>query len=272
MILAPLENFDFLAWMEENMWKVAFTLMVILVVFVIIFIMKLITMRAKKGKNKRGYTVIKLIESIIKYIVVLISFFVILGIWGIDVTTALAGVGIVGLVVGLGAQDLIKDLIAGIGIVMDDQYDVDEVVEINGFKGKVLEIGLRTTRLVNALGEVRIIRNGGISEVTNYSRTFSVAVALVDVAYKENVEKVFALLDERLPSLKENYPQIIEGPVVIGVEKLGDKGVTIKITAKTNAEEHYAVQRAMFKYIKELFEENNVEIPYPQVIVREVNE
>ena len=232
--------------------------------------MKIIAVRVKKGKNKRSYTVIKLVESIIKYIIIIIDIFVLLGIWGIDVTAALAGVGIVGLVVGLGAQDLIKDLIAGIGIVIDDQYDVDEVVEINGFKGKVTEIGLRTTRLVNATGEIRIIRNGSISDLSNFSRTFSVAIALIDISYDEDIDRVIKILDDNLPSLKDNYPQIIEGPIVVGVDALADSSVTIRVTAKTNPEDHYAVQRALLKYTKELFEQNDIEMPYPQVVVHGV--
>lgn len=258
------------AWLEINLWRLILSIIAILVAVVLILIMKIIAIRVKRGKNKRRYTVIKLVESIIKYIIIIIDIFVLLGIWGIDVTAALAGVGIVGLVVGLGAQDLIKDLIAGIGIVMDDQYDVDEVVEINGFKGKVTEIGLRTTRLVNAAGEIRIIRNGSISDLSNFSRTFSVAVALIDISYDEDIDKVIKVLDDNLPSLKENYPQIIEGPIVVGVDALADSSVTIRVTAKTNPEDHYSVQRALLKYIKELFEANNIDMPYPQVVVHEV--
>ena len=270
LILKIPTDIEIKEWVETNLWRLVLSVIAVLVATILILIMKVITTRVKKGKNKRRYTVIKLVESIIKYLVILIDFFVLLGIWGINVTAALAGVGIVGLVVGLGAQDLIKDLIAGIGIVMDDQYDVDEVVEINGFKGKVTEIGLRTTRLVNASGEIRIIRNGSISDLSNFSRTFSVAVALIDISYDEDIDKVIKVLDDNLPSLKENYPQIIEGPVVVGVDALADSSVTIRVTAKTNPEDHYAVQRALLKYTKELFEENNIDMPYPQVVVHGV--
>lgn len=270
LILKIPTDIEIKEWIETNLWRLVLSVIAVLVATILILIMKVITARVKKGKNKRRYTVIKLVESIIKYLVILIDFFVLLGIWGINVTAALAGVGIVGLVVGLGAQDLIKDLIAGIGIVMDDQYDVDEVVEINGFKGKVTEIGLRTTRLINASGEIRIIRNGSISDLSNFSRTFSVAVALIDISYDEDIDKVIKVLDDNLPSLKENYPQIIEGPVVVGVDALADSSVTIRVTAKTNPEDHYAVQRALLKYTKELFEENNIDMPYPQVVVHGV--
>lgn len=262
-----MDGFNFSVWFEENIWRLVFSLVTIICATTLILIMKIISSRVRKVKNKRSYTVIKLVESIVKYLIILITIFVFLGIWGIDVTTAVAGIGIVGLVVGLGAQDLIKDLIAGIGIVMDNQYDVDEVVEINGFKGKVMEIGLRTTRLINASGEIRIIRNGSITDLSNFSRTYSLAVALIDISYDEDIDKVTKLLDDKLPSLKENYPQIIEGPVVVGVETLADSSITIKVTAKTNPEDHYSVQRGMYKYIKELFDENNVDMPYPQIVV-----
>lgn len=262
-----LNDIDLGSWLESNLFNLIFSVVTIIVAITLILIMKIISSKVKKMKNKRSYTVIKLVESIVKYLIILISIFVLLGLWGVDVTTALAGIGIVGLVVGLGAQDLIKDLIAGIGIVIDNQYDVDEVVEINGFKGKVIEIGLRTTRLVNATGEIRIIRNGSISDLSNFSRTFSVAVALIDIAYEENIDKVINLLEEKLPMLIEIYPQIIEGPIVVGVDTLADSSVTIKVTAKTNPEDHYSVQRGLLKYIKELFDEYNINMPYPQVVV-----
>lgn len=262
-----LNDIDLGSWLESNLFNLIFSVVTIIVAITLILIMKIISSKVKKMKNKRSYTVIKLVESIVKYLIILISIFVLLGLWGVDVTTALAGIGIVGLVVGLGAQDLIKDLIAGIGIVIDNQYDVDEVVEINGFKGKVIEIGLRTTRLVNATGEIRIIRNGSISDLSNFSRTFSVAVALIDIAYEENIDKVINLLEEKLPMLIETYPQIIEGPIVVGVDTLADSSVTIKVTAKTNPEDHYSVQRGLLKYIKELFDEYNINMPYPQVVV-----
>ena len=260
---------DLATWITRNAYNLIITIVIILIAMVLLIFFKFVTGKIKKIKNKRTYTVLKLIESIIKYIIVLITFFVILGVWGFDVTEALVGVGIIVLVIGLGAQDLIKDLIAGIGIVIDEQYDIDEIIEINGFKGKVVEIGLRTTKLVNNYGEIKTIRNGTISEVSNFSRTFSVAVVKVNIGYKENIDTVITLLDELLPSLKENYPQIIEGPIVTGVESLDDNAITLQITAKTECEEHYKVQRALLKRIKELFEEHNIEIPYNKIKVIE---
>lgn len=256
------------AWFQD---PVFLTILIVAVALILILILKLISIKMKKGKNKRGFTIIKLLESIGKYLIIIISIFSIFSIWGVDVTAALAGVGILGLIIGLGAQDLIKDLLAGIGIVFDNQYEIDDIVEINGFKGKVTEIGLRTTQLINYKGEIRIIRNGNITEVSNFSRTFSLAVVVINVAYKENIDNVINLLDEKLPQMKEEYTQIIEGPIVAGVEALENSSVSIKITAKTNAEEHYAVERALLKKVKETFEENNIEIPFNQIVVHGVN-
>lgn len=249
-------------WIKVNAYNLIITIAIILIAFIVLIFLKFITTKIKKIKNKRTYTVVKLIESIIKYLIVIIAFFVILGVWGFNVTEALVGVGIIVLVIGLGAQDLIKDLIAGLGIVIDEQYDIDEIVKINNFKGKVVEVGLRTTKLVDTYGEIKIIRNGTITEVSNFSRTFSVAKVYVTIDYSENIDKVISLLDESLPSLKENYPQIIEGPIVSGVENLDNNGVVLKINAKTECEAHYKVERALYKRIKELFEEKNIKIPY----------
>ena len=213
-------------WFQD---PVFLTILIVAVALILILILKLISIKMKKGKNKRGFTIIKLLESIGKYLIIIISVFSIFSIWGVDVTAALAGVGILGLIIGLGAQDLIKDLLAGIGIVFDNQYEIDEVVEVNGFKGKVIEIGLRNTKLINANGEIRIIRNGMISQVSNFSRSFSVAAINVDILYNENIDNVIELLNEKLPLLKENYNQIIEGPIVAGVDELKNNAVSIRI-------------------------------------------
>ena len=262
-----LSEFDITIWFEEHLLNLVFSVFTVIISLTLILIIRIITSKVKKVKSKRSYTVINLVESILKYLIIIITIFTLLGIWGNDVTAALVGVGIVSLVVGLGAQDLIKDLIAGIGNVMDNQYDVDEVVEINGFKGKVIEIGLRTTKLVNSHGEIRIIRNGSSQALSNFSRTFSVAKVLIDIAYKENIDKVTHLLEEKLPLLKETYPQIIEGPLVVGVDSFDNNSVTIIITAKTNAEDHYAVQRGLLKHIKEIFDQNNISVPSTKIFI-----
>ena len=250
------------------------TAIVIIVVIVLDIILNVIVGRfSKKNKEKRRHavTLAKMLKSIFNYVIIILAIVVILGIWGINIGPVLAGAGILGLVVGLGAQSLIQDMLSGFFIIFENQYDVGDVVEIDGFVGTVLEIGLKSTKLISWLNEVKIIANGEIKTVINYSKEPSVSYVDVKISYKENIDKVINLLEENLGEIKESFPQVIEGPNVIGVNDLGTNGVTIRITLKTVANEQYAVNRAMKKFIKELFDDNGIEIPYEQLVIHSAN-
>ena len=247
-------------WFSDNVWRLVFSFIAIVVVLILSLLMKVIVARVRKSTTKRSYTVIKLVESIIKYLIFIILIFVILGIWGIDVTSALIGFALMLVVVGFGAQDLIKDVIAGIGIIIGNQYDIDEVIEVDGFKGKVIEISLRTTKLTNTMGETKIIRNGTIVSLTNFSKLYSVALVDLELDYFQDIEKITKILDDNLPSLKNSYSQIIEGPVVIGVVSMQNGVIKLRVSAKTEPEEHYSVKRALLKSIKQILDSNNIEM------------
>ena len=180
--------------------------------------------------------------------------------------------GLILFVFGIGAKNVIGDVIAGITIVFGNYYDVDEIISIQGFKGKVIDIGIRSTKIMNWQGEVRIFMNGSILEVSNYSRNFSVASVLVEISRKEDINHVTSLLDEELPSIKELFPQIIEGPNVVGIEEMGSEKIILRINAKTNPEEHYVVERGIMKAIKEIFEKNNIQLPNTNIIIKKNND
>lgn len=223
----------------------------------------------KRTKNRRAVTLAKLVQSIIRYVIFIIAAIFIINFFGVDLTALLAGAGIAGLIIGLGAQSLISDFLAGLGIAFENYYELDDVVEIKGFKGTVIEMGLRSTKLLNWKGEVKIIANGEIKEIINYSRSFSMAVVKVVISYDEDIDKVISLLEEKLPAMNESFPEIIEGPNVIGVTELQDKGVEIQINAKTKAEGHYAIERALRKRVIQILSERNIRIPYPQIVFQE---
>ena len=247
---------------------------IIIVFLVIIFILRLIVkkyMNKNKGKRKHAVTLANLLFSLFKYILLIVMFLVLLGTWGINVTPILAGAGIVALGVSLGAQKFISDLINGMCIVFENYYDVDDVVEIDGFKGRVLEVSLKSTKIINWKNEIKVITNGSIINVINYSRAPSVALVEIEIGYNENIDKVVKLLDDKLIVLKDTYKQIIEGPYVNGVTDLGDDGVKIGIIIKTEPEQYYEVVRAIKKYVKELFDEENINIPYKQLVVHNEN-
>lgn len=247
------------------------TLITLFIAFLVLMITRIITKRFIKrnnGKRKHAITLAKMIHSIIKYVVWILTVIIILGIWGLDVTPILAGAGILALAISLGAQKLISDLICGFCIVFENQFDVDDVVEIDGFKGRVDEISLRSTKIINYKNEVKVINNGSITTVINYSKGPSLGVVDIDIAYEENIDNAIKVLKDNLHIIRERYSQIIEGPDVVGVVDLASSGVTIRVNVKTLPEEHYEVERALKKFIKELFDRENIEIPFDQLVVR----
>lgn len=249
--------------------------------FLTVFLSMMITRIAKialkkvgvkpSAAQKRKKTIAKVTLSIIRYAVGLLAILIVLAIWGVNVLPALAGLGIMGLVIGLGAQKFINDLIAGFFIIFEQHFDVGDTVEVKGFKGQVSDIGLKTTRIRNWKGDVMILSNGEITNLINYSRNISVAVVEFGIAYKENAQSVMDLLNQELQILKNLFPQIVEDPTVVGVTGLDASQVTLRAIAKTENEQHYAVERGMRKLIKEILDANNIEIPFPQVVVTQKN-
>ena len=242
---------------------IAFCALLILIVS----LMKRNFVKKNSAKRKRAITLTIIINSIVKYLVLIIGILIILSIWGVNVTSLLIGAGIVTLAISLGAQKIFGDIINGIFIVFENYYDIDDVVEINGFKGKVTDISLRSTKLINWKNEVRVVANSEVLQVTNFSLNPTVGVLQINVAYKTNISDVIKLLEDNLYAMKKQFPQILEGPNVLGVSNLGENGVEITITVKTESEKHYPVLRELKKFIKELFDANGVEIPFNQIVV-----
>ncbi len=220
--------------------------------------------------QKRRQTITKVSYSIINYTLAIIGIIVILAIWGVNVLPALAGLGIVGLVVGLGAQKFIQDLIAGFFIIFEHHFDVGDVIEVSGFKGTVTDIGLKTTKIRNWKGDVRIYNNGEVNTLINYSRNPSIAIVEFGIAYQEDIDKTIDILNANLPKFKGQFPEVLlEDPAVAGVIGLGASSVDLRVTVKTMNEQHYGVERALRKFIKNLLDQHHIEIPFPQVVVNQ---
>ena len=230
--------------------------------FVVRFILKQTERFMKKGK-----AMVDLICSLIKYIAVIVFVFFILKTLGVDTTTILAGIGILGLVVGLGAQPLIADIIAGLFIVFEKVFDVGDIIVVDGFRGTVKEIGVRTTQLVDTGGNVKIINNADLKTVINMTNQLSLAVCDIGIEYGESLERVEAILKDNLSAVKEAIPDIKEGPFYKGVAELGDSAVIIRFAAQCEEGTRYQVERDMNRQFKLLFDKNNINIPFPQVVV-----
>jgi len=239
-----------------------------------VFVTKLFKMMVARSQanidvlnQKRKHTIIKITSSIVNYAVKIIVVLAILAVWGVNVLPALAGVGMLGLVVGLGAQDLIKDFIAGFFIVFEKHFDVGDTIEVNGFKGKVIDIGLKTTKVMNWKKDVKIFNNASVHNAINYSITESLAIVEFGVSYDADIDVVLNALKEELPKTREVIPEIIEDPVCLGVINFAASSVDLRVTARTLTEQHYGVERALRKEIKKILGVYGIEIPFTQIVL-----
>ncbi len=218
-------------------------------------------------KNSRSITIAELISSISKYVIWFIIALMVLGELSVDITPFIASAGVIGLAVGFGAQELVKDFISGFFIIFEDAFNVGDIVEIDGFKGSVLSLGLRITIIENWRGERKTISNGNLGSIINFSKNNSIAVIDFGVGYDTNLADLNKLLVPFLKELKKKYDEIIETPQFLGVTKLDDSSINMMIIAKTNSMKHLQVERDIRKDLVEYFNKHNIEIPFPQMVI-----
>ena len=219
-------------------------------------------------KGSRLQTVTDLITGLMKYVAVIIAIVWGLGIIGVNTTAVLAGVGIVGLILGFGAQSLIEDIITGAFIIFENQYSVGDIIILDDFRGTVRSIGVRTTVIEDAGGNLKVVNNSDIRNFQNRSRNNSVALVLVAVSYATDLRKLEKLLKEKLGDLQKEHPELyLSAPRYLGVDALADSGVNLKFAVDVKEQDVFAGQRMLARDLKILFDDNGVEIPFPQVVV-----
>ncbi len=189
---------------------------------------------------------------------------------GIDIAPIITGAGIIGIAVGFGAQNLVRDVISGFFIILENQIRVGDVAVINGTGGLVEEINLRTVVLRDLEGSVHIFPNGTINALSNKSRGWTCYVIDVGVAYKENVDRVMDVLKEVREEIYKDEtfrPLILEHLTVLGVDSFGESEVTIKCIIKTQPLKQWEVGRELRRRIKNTFDQKDIEIPFPHLSV-----
>jgi small conductance mechanosensitive channel len=257
----------------ETISKLFSTLIMVILYILIgvlaIFIVKQILHKLFKIKQRgpRAVTIGKLLSSLSNYIIWFIMGIVILGELNVDITPFIASAGVVGLAIGFGAQEIVRDFITGFFIIFEEEFNVDDVIQVDGFKGRVLELGLRTTKIQNWLGEIKIINNGNIKSIINYSKRNSTAVVDFGVAYDTDLIKLQLLMDEFITTLQPKYANISELPKFLGVTELASSSINMRIIAVTNTMQHYQVERDIRKDLVIFFAKHDITIPFPQVVV-----
>ena len=219
-------------------------------------------------KAKRTETLAGLFEKTIRAIILTAASLMILESLGINIGPLLAGAGVVGLAVGFGAQSLVKDVISGFFILLENHMNVGDVVDIAGQAGLIESINLRVTTLRDYSGNVHIIPNGQILVLTNMTKEFSRAVLEIGVAYKENIDEVMQVMKDVAGEMADDpdfSDRILRPMEMSGLDSFGDSSVNIKARIDTRPCEQWNVAREYRRRLKKAFDEKGIEIPFPHV-------
>ena len=224
--------------------------------------------------NSSAKTTLLLLGNLFKYAAAIAFVLVTLGAWGVDTTAIVTGSAVIALVIGLGCQSLIADIVAGIFMLFEGDIKVGDIVVIDGWRGEVKQIGLRRTKIEDAVGNVNIVNNSAISNIINNTQDLSVAVVEVGTEYNESIIRIEEVISKALPEMKAHVPAIVEGPFYKGVQRLGESSVDIKLVAKCREEDKYQVERDLNREIKLLFDANGINVPFNQIVLntRDPNE
>lgn len=221
-----------------------------------------------KLKSRHAETIKSLACNCVKYAVVIYALIFGLSILGVNMVAVIASLGVLGLIVGFGAQTLIEDVISGLFIIFEGQFHVNDIVTIDGFRGTVIAIGIRTTSLMDAGGNIKIINNSDIRTLTNLSEVESYAVSIVGVAYSADLPTAENAVNSLLGRLPAIYPDVFQSrPEYAGVESLSASSVDLKVIAKVDEAQLYRARRLLNRELKLCPDEAGIEIPFPQVVI-----
>ena len=246
-------------------------LITIVVAYIIYKIIKLLIRRIVKKeadnlKAKRKNTIVVLLNNIFRYILIAIAIVIILYIYGVDVTSMLAGLGIASVIAGLALQDALKDIIMGCNIIMDNYFVVGDLVKLNDFTGTVIEFGLKTTKIKASDGTVLIVCNREISQIQNLNYNNMNVYINIPVAYEEKEERISKILEDICKKMDE-WDLTTDNCEYVGIDKLGDSSIEYRIALHSKAGNQYKLRRKALALIKNEFDKLDVKIPYPQLEV-----
>jgi len=222
-------------------------------------------------EEKREKTLIDIIRTALKFVIWLMAGLMILQEIGVNIAPLLAGAGVVGVALGFGAQSLVQDAFRGLFIIFENQYRVDDVVQINSdLSGVVEKITLRATVLRDLDGNVHHISNGNINTATNMTMDFAKVNIDIGISYNSDIAKVEKVINETGETMAKHADwkdAIIEPPMFLRVDSFDDSAITVKILGKTTADMRWDVAGEFRKRLKNAFDENNIEIPFPQIVI-----
>lgn len=225
------------------------------------------TPHMKKQHQQRANTIRIVILNVIKYVIVVVVLLAILANFGVNVRSIVAGLGITTAIIGLAFQDLAKDFIAGVSIITENQFEVGDTIEYDGFLGEVIFLGLKTTRIKDYRGAVKIIANHKLDTVINYSLNNYLAVVDIGVSYSDNPEEVAQALEEIRQELNGKVPNATGDIEIWGLDEFDESNMKYRIVVETKPQQHYAAQRFLRSEFKKRLDEKNIKISCQQIEV-----
>jgi small-conductance mechanosensitive channel len=212
--------------------------------------------------SKRADTLATVSFSVWRYFVYFITVMIILSILDINIAPVLASAGVAGIAIGFGAQSLVKDVITGFFMLFENYYEVGDYVEAGGVKGFVEEVGLRSTKIRDWAGEQHICPNGQLTIVTNYSRGNLSSIVQIPVSYEGDLSMAMRAINQICYDMKDQYPQITDGPVVLGLGSLEPSHMTINISFSAALNDKFEIERQLRQRSKEALDKIGISIPY----------
>ena len=244
-----------------NIFSLTYIGVLVLTAVMIVWVIRVVISMLFRNANARLETVGRLFSNFVKYGVWIAVLFYSLSLIGVDSASLWASAGIVTLIVGLGAQSLIKDVIAGIFLVFEGEFRVGDIVTVGGWTGTVLEIGIRTTKIEDGSQNIKILNNSAIADVVNMTKKYSFAVVDLTVSYETPLEKLEALLASELPQVAHRLPKIVAGPFYKGVVSVGGSDLVVRVIAQCTEADRGQLQRDLTRQLLLICDHNDV-APY----------
>jgi small conductance mechanosensitive channel len=250
-------------------WVVLFKLAVMVIVLQIANIVCGSLLDAMNPKSNRGKTIKHLALSGFKYMVGCVGIFWALSILGVDLATLFASLGILALIVGFGAESLIADMVTGLFMIFENEYNVGDIIELSGYRGTVTSIGIRTTCVTDTGGNVKVFNNSDMRNIVNLSSMGSIAVCDFSIPYEVKIADAEKALEKVLKEVQNANPEVFtEMPQYKGVQMLGESAVVLRVTSNVAEADRFTAARLLNRGLKEGMERMGISCPYNQIVVR----
>lgn len=228
----------------------------------------IIIRNTKRLKKKRQKTMQKLIQNIVKYVIIVLVGATILNILGVNVTSIVAGLGVVSVILSLALKDVMQDILAGLSIIFEDQFDIGDLVEINGFTGTVIDLGLKSTKIKSYENTIKIISNRSIIEVINYSKTNPNVIIDIPIPYEIDNKQTDKVIDKIIKRTEKEVETLKGNIENWGLNEFKDSCISYRIFVPVKQETQFSTKRRINRIIKEEFDKENISVPYNIIEVK----